>query len=166
MADWLVPLSSHTRFVDRDSRPVTPRFEPVRGAALNGQRVSVAAEVRGPLTDVQTGDTIWLLWTERDVGVMAVGRARTPHTRRSRAPELPVVLEQARPPALVVDPMPSGVIRRWLPDVRSSGPSRWICTRGPGGPSGVGEGTPRARRGAPPAGRRPDLASESRAWPR
>jgi hypothetical protein len=121
MADWLVPLSSHTRFADRNSRPVTPRFELVRGAALDRRLGTVAAEVRGPLADVQTGDTIWLFWADHDVGVMAVGRARAPRTRRHRAPELPVVLDQVRTRALVVDPMPSGFIRRWLPDVRSSG---------------------------------------------
>jgi hypothetical protein len=121
MADWLVPLSRHTRFVDRNHRPVASTFELVRGAALDGRLVSVAAEVRGPLTDVQTGDTVWLFWAEHDVGVMAVGRARAPRTRRNRAPELPVVLDQVRTRALVVDPTPSVVIRRWLPELRSSG---------------------------------------------
>jgi len=121
MADWLVPLSSHTRFVDRNSRPMAPRFELVRSAALDRRLASVAAEVRGPLADVETGDTVWLFWTEHDVGVMAVGRARAPRTRRNLAPELPVVLDQARTRALVVDPMPSVAIRRWLPDLRSSG---------------------------------------------
>lgn len=121
MADWVVPLSSHTRFVDRNHRAVTPRFELVRGAALDGRLVSVAAEVRGPLADVRTGDTVWLFWTAHDIGVMAVGRARAPRTRANRAPELPIVLEQTRTRALVVDPMPSGMIRRWLPDVRTSG---------------------------------------------
>jgi hypothetical protein len=121
MADWLVPLSSHTRFVDRNSRKVPSRFELVRGMALDRRLVSVAAEVRGPLADVETGDTVWLFWTERDVGVMAVGRARAPRTRHNRAPELPVVLDRVRTRTLVVDPMPSVVIRRWLPDVRGSG---------------------------------------------
>jgi hypothetical protein len=120
MADWLVPLSSHTRFVDRNGRLMTPRFELVRRAALDRRLASVAAEVRGPLADVETGDTVWLFWTEHDVGVMAVGRARAPRTRRNRAPELPIALERARTRALVVDPMPSGVVRRWLSDVRPS----------------------------------------------
>jgi hypothetical protein len=121
MADWLVPLSSHTRFVERNHRTVTPRLELIRDAALDRRLITVAAEVRGPLADVQTGDTVWLFWTDHDVGVMAVGRARAPRTRRNRAPELPVALDQVRTRALVVDPMPSVVIRRWLPDVRSSG---------------------------------------------
>ncbi|HSO96032.1 MAG TPA: hypothetical protein VLV81_08320 [Acidimicrobiia bacterium] len=121
MADWLVPLSSHTRFLDRGSHALTLRFDVVRGAALDGRIASVAAEVRGPLADVKTGDTVWLFWAEHDIGVMAVGRARAPRTRRNRAPELPIALEQARTRALVVDPMPSGVIQRWLPDLRSSG---------------------------------------------
>jgi len=34
MADWLVALSRHTRFVDRNARPMTPRFDLVRRAAL------------------------------------------------------------------------------------------------------------------------------------
>jgi hypothetical protein len=121
MADWLVPLSSHTRFLDRSSRALTLRFELVRTAALDGRLASVVAEVRGPLADVTTGDTVWLFWTEHDIGVMAVGRARAPRTRHNRAPELPVAVDQARTRALVVDPVPSVVIRRWLPDLRSSG---------------------------------------------
>jgi hypothetical protein len=121
MSDWLLPLSRHTRFIDRNSRPVAPRLEAVRGAALDGRLASVAAEVRGPLADVATGDTIWLFWSEHDVGVMAVGRARARRTRRNRAPELPIGLDQTRTRALVVDPMPSVLVRRWLPDLRSGG---------------------------------------------
>jgi hypothetical protein len=121
MADWLVPLSRYTRFVDRSYHPLTPRFDLVRSAALDGRLRSVAAEVRGPLADVQPGDTVWLLWGEHDIGVMAVGRARARRTRPNRAPELPIALEQARTRALVVDPMPSALIRRWLPDLRGGG---------------------------------------------
>src|ERR1700674_3653471 len=122
MADWLVPLSRHTRFVDRNHRPVTPRWDLVRNAALAGPLVTVAAEVRGPLADVRTGDTVWLFWNEQDIGVMAGGRARArSKTRGTRATELPSALDQRRSRALVVDPMPAALLRRWLPDLRASG---------------------------------------------
>jgi hypothetical protein len=121
MADWLVPLARHTRFVDGNHRSVPARWDLVRSAALAGRLVSVAAEVRGPLADVQTGDTVWLFWGDQDIGVMAVGRARARRTRRNRAPELPIALDKTRTRALAVDPMPAPLIRRWLPELRTTG---------------------------------------------
>ena len=119
MVDWLVPISRRTRFLDRSGRTITARFETVRAAALSGRLVSVAVEVRGALADVQERDTIWLFWSDHDLGVMAVGRARPRPTRRSEPPALGVTLDRARTRTLVVDPMPASLVHRWVSDLRS-----------------------------------------------
>ncbi|HEV3450857.1 MAG TPA: hypothetical protein VG869_06590 [Acidimicrobiia bacterium] len=118
MADWLVPLSRRTNFIDRSGATLTPRFEVVRNAALAGELASVDVEVRGALADAEPGDTVWVLWSEHDVGVMAVGQVRRRHARHGGAPELSVALDKARTRLLVVDPMPTVFVRRWIPDLR------------------------------------------------
>jgi hypothetical protein len=118
MVDWLVPISRRTRFVDRSGRTLTQRFELVRTAILSGRITSVGVEVRGALADAQPNDTVWLLWPEHDVGVMAVGRGRPGRPRRGEPPRLLVTLDRARTRLLVVDPMPAAFVRRWVPDLR------------------------------------------------
>jgi hypothetical protein len=120
MVDWLVPISRRTRFVDRSGRTLTQRFELVRTATLSGRLTSVGVEVRGALTDAQPGDTVWLLWPEHDVGVMAVGRARPGRPRRGEPPRLLVTLDRTPTRLLVVDPMPAAFVRRWIPDLRGA----------------------------------------------
>jgi len=118
MADWLVPVSDRTRFVARSGKTLTPRFEVVRTAALDGQLTSVLAEVRGALADLRSGDLVWIFWPDHDVGVMAVGRARPHAARKAELPPIAVELDRTRTRALAVDPMPAGLVRRWLSDLR------------------------------------------------
>jgi len=118
MVDWLVPISRRTRFVDRSGRTLTQRFELVRTATLSGRLTAVGVEVRGALADAQPGDTVWLLWPEHDVGVMAVGRGRLGRPRRAEPPRLLVTLDRTPTRLLVVDPMPAAFVRRWIPDLR------------------------------------------------
>ena len=118
MADWLVPVSNRTRFVDRSGKAITPRFEVVRSAALDGKLASVVTEVRGALADLRTGDLVWIFWPDHDVGVMAMGRARPRPARKSELPSIGVELDRARTRALAVDPMPAALVRRWLSDLR------------------------------------------------
>jgi hypothetical protein len=121
MVDWLVARSSRTRFVDRSGRAVAARFEPLRRAALAGRLASLALPVRGALAEVENGDTVWLFWPEQDLGVIAVGRAREPRAARGRdVPQLVVTLDRPRTRALMVDPMPAPLVRRWLPDLRGA----------------------------------------------
>ena len=118
MADWLVPLSRRTQFIDRSGGTLSRRFEVVRDAALAGHLRSVDVEVRGALADAEPGDTVWMLWSEHDVGVMAVGRVRRRRARHGEPPELSVALDKARTRLLVIDPMPMVLVRRWIPDLR------------------------------------------------
>jgi hypothetical protein len=121
MVDWLVARTNRTRFVDRSGRTITSRFELLRRAALAGRLASLAQPVRGALAEVEAGDTVWLLWPEQDLGVIAVGRAHEPAAARGRdVPQLGVTLDRARTRALVVDPMPAPLVRRWLPDLRGA----------------------------------------------
>jgi hypothetical protein len=119
MADWLVPVSDRTRFVDKSGKTLTARLDVVRSAALDGRLVTVLAEVRGALADLRSGDQVWVFWPDRDVGVLAVGRARL-HAARQGAelPPIAVELDRTRTRALAVDPMPAGLVRRWLSDLR------------------------------------------------
>ena len=118
MVDWLVPSTRRTRFVDRSGRRLNQRFELIRTAILSGRLSTVGVEVRGALADAQPGDTVWLLWPEHDVGVMAVGRARPGRARRAEPPRLLVTMDRAPTRLLVVDPMPATFVRRWIPDLR------------------------------------------------
>jgi hypothetical protein len=120
MADWLVPVSKRTRFVDRSGRALTARFEVVRTAALDGRLGSVVADVRGELVDLQRGDLVWVFWPDHDVGVMAVGRARLRPAHRGELPSIAVDLDRLRTRTLVVDPMPAQFVRRWLTDLRGA----------------------------------------------
>src|SRR5882672_828414 len=78
MSDWLVPISRHLRFALTSGRTVAGTFAALQGAALGGRLAKVVCEVRGPLVDLEAGDTIWLFTPELDVGVFAVGKARRP----------------------------------------------------------------------------------------
>ncbi len=119
MAEWLVPVSERTRFLDRSGRPLTPRFEVVRTAALNGRLASVVVEVRGALAGLQPGEQVWVFWPDHDVGVMAVGRGEPRPGRKAELPTIVVDLDRARTRALTIDPMPAVFVRRWLRDLRS-----------------------------------------------
>lgn len=118
MADWLVPISTRTRVLDRGGRRLAPRFETVRAAVLAGRATAVAVEVRGALADSHPGDSAWIYWGDQDIGVMAVGELR-PRRARAASPELGVELDLARSRLLVVDPMPAPLVRRWMHDVRA-----------------------------------------------
>jgi len=118
VVDWLVPISRRTRFVDRSGRTLNQRFELIRSATLSGRLTTVSADVRGALADAQPGDTVWLLWPEHDIGVMAVGKARVGRSRRAEPPRLLVTLDRVPTRLLIVDPMPAAFVRRWLSDLR------------------------------------------------
>ena len=119
MVDWLVPISRQARFLDRSEEPLSPTLETVRDAGLTGQLASVVLDVRGALADVQERDTIWLLWPEHDLGIVAVGRAQPRAARPGARPSIVVALDRTRTRMLVVDPMPAALVHRWISDLRS-----------------------------------------------
>ena len=73
MSDWLVPVSKHVRFVDRNNRRIDATANTgharVRDALLADRVASAAIEVRGSLVEARPGDTLWLYTAELDVGV-------------------------------------------------------------------------------------------------
>jgi hypothetical protein len=119
VVDWLVPISRRTRFLDRSGRAISPTLETVRQAGLSGRLTSVVVDVRGALADVEDRDTIWLLWTEHDLGILAVGRAEHRPPRRGERPSFKVTLDRTRTRTLVVDPMPATLVYRWITDLHS-----------------------------------------------
>jgi len=120
MADWLVPVSDRTRFLDKNGRAVTARFDAIRTGVLDGRVQTVTTEVRGALADLRDGDEVWIYWPGGDVGVIAVGHARSYPTRKPTPPSIAVDLHRARSRALIVDPMPAALVHRWLPDLRGA----------------------------------------------
>jgi len=119
VVDWLVPISRRARFLDRSGRTISPTLETVRTAALSGRLTSVVVDVRGALADVEDRDTVWLLWAEHDLGILAVGRAAARPPRRGERPAITVTLDRPRTRTLVVDPMPAALVYRWVTDLRS-----------------------------------------------
>ena len=119
MVDWLVPITKRARFLDRTSRTISPTLETVRRAGLSGRLTTVVIEVRGALADVDDRDTIWLLWPEHDLGIVAVGRAQQRAPRRGERPAFEVTLDRTRTRTLMVDPMPAALVHRWITDLHS-----------------------------------------------
>lgn len=118
MGDWLVSVSAHTRFVDRSSRRVDGEFAAVRSAILSRRVSGFRCDVRGAASDIADRDQMWVLWPAGDVGVMAVGRATGRDTRPAPG-RVRVALHQRRSRGLVLDPLPSALLRRWVPEQRS-----------------------------------------------
>jgi len=116
MGDWLVPLSRYLRFAQASGRTVAATFDVLQDAGLAGRLVKVVADVRGPLVDVDAGDTIWLYTPELDAGVFAVGRARKP--TKTKNPTVTITLDKTRTRLLAGDPLPAATIRRWVPELR------------------------------------------------
>jgi hypothetical protein len=116
MSDWLVPISRHLRFALTSGRTAGGTYAALQDAALNGRLAKVVCEVRGPLVDVQSGDTIWLFTPELDVGVFAVGKARRP--TKTKNATVTIALDKAPTRILAADPLPAPTIRRWVPELR------------------------------------------------
>jgi hypothetical protein len=116
MSDWLVPISRHLRFALTSGRTVAGTFDALQDAALGGRLAKVVCEVRGPLVDVEAGDTIWLFTSELDVGVFAVGKARRP--TKTKNATITIALDKAPTRILAADPLPAPTIRRWVPELR------------------------------------------------
>ena len=116
MSDWLVPLSHHVRFVQSSGRTIEPAYHALRAAALDGRLARLVCEVRGPLVNLHSGDTVWCCTSELEVGVFAVGRAKAPS--KGKRPTVTVTLERARSKILAADPLPAATIRRWVPELR------------------------------------------------
>ena len=116
MSDWLVPVSRHVRFVQSSGRTVEPHYDALREAALAGRLARVDCEVRGPLVNLRSGDTVWCYTTELEVGVFAVGRARA--ATKGKRPTVPVAFDKTRTKVLAADPLPAVTVRRWVPELR------------------------------------------------
>ena len=116
MSDWLVPLSRHVRFAQSSGRTIESTYEALRAAALGGRLAKLVCEVRGPLVNLRSGDTVWCYSSELDIGIFAVGRSRAP--TKTKRPTVTVALERARCKLLAADPLPAATIRRWVPELR------------------------------------------------
>ncbi|MEX2254994.1 MAG: hypothetical protein WEC34_06115 [Acidimicrobiia bacterium] len=116
MSDWLVHLSRYVRFVQSSGRTVDSTYVALRDAALGGRLATAVCEVRGPLVNLRSGDTVWCFTPELDVGVFAVGRARA--ATRTKKPTITVALDKTRTKVLAADPLPAASIRRWVPELR------------------------------------------------
>ena len=116
MSDWLVPISRHVRFAQTSGRTVEPRYNALRDAALGGRLARVDCEVRGPLVNLRSGDTVWCCTTELEVGVFAVGRAKA--ATKGKRPTVTVTFDKTRTRVLAADPLPAVTIRRWVPELR------------------------------------------------
>jgi hypothetical protein len=131
MSDWLVPVSKHLRFVDRNNRRVdataSDGYARARDALLTDRIASAVSEVRGPLVEARPGDTFWLYTAEQDVGVIATGRVRAPAPARKASSKNPpksppksvltIALDKARSRVFAADPLPASTIRRWVPEL-------------------------------------------------
>jgi ribosomal protein S16 len=116
VSDWLVPISRHVRFAQTSGRTVEPHYNALRDAALGGRLARVDCEVRGPLVNLRSGDTVWCCTTELEAGVFAVGRAKAP--TKDKRPIVTVNFDKTRTRVLAADPLPAVTIRRWVPELR------------------------------------------------
>jgi hypothetical protein len=117
MTDWLLPVSRYTRFTQTSGRAIdNASFDSLAGAALAGRLGKVVCDVRGPLIEVEAGDTIWLYTDDVEAGVFAFGRAGR-HTK-GQSPTFTITLDKTRTRTLAIDPLPATSIRRWVPELR------------------------------------------------
>jgi len=116
VSDWLVPVSRHVRFAQSSGRTIESSYDALRASALDGRLSKLVCEVRGPLVNLRSGDTVWCYTPELDAGVFAVGRARAP--TKDKRPSVTVMLEKARCKVFAADPLPASTIRRWVPELR------------------------------------------------
>jgi hypothetical protein len=116
MSDWLVPLARHVRFTQPSGRAIESRYLALRDAALHGRLATAVCDVRGPLVNLRSGDTVWCFTPELDAGVFAVGRARA--ATKAKKATVAVVLDKARTKLLAADPLPAATLRRWVPELR------------------------------------------------
>jgi len=114
VSEWLVPVSRRLCFADPSGQAIDPSFDALRDATLAGRLDRVTLDVRGPLVDVVAGDRVWFFVA--DVGVVLVGRARSP--TKTKKPSIVVPLDRVRSRVFAADPLPAVTIRRWVPELR------------------------------------------------
>ena len=116
MSDWIVPVSRYVRFLPKSGRAIDQDFDALQAAVLEGRLEKIVCDVRGPLVNLTSGDTVWFYTTELDIGVFAVGRAGAP--TKGKRPSTTITVDRARTRLFAIDPLPAPTIRRWVPELR------------------------------------------------
>ena len=60
MSDWSVPVSRHVRFLPTAGRASDPDYDASQAAVLEGRLEKIVCDVRWPLVNLASGDTVWL----------------------------------------------------------------------------------------------------------